>query len=310
MTGTVSGLWESLSRTHFAKVDDEFLSSFRMPGGPNSRLAAWDPLDPTMRYFKFLMFGSAIRQSERFYDLYRALGKVDIGGPVHVTAGGCRINIDYLFSIEEFLFVDSVLPTSGLRSVVEIGAGFGRTCHAFLALAPAIERYTIIDIGNVLTLSQAVLSRVVPDQFHKIEFIDAQHTHEWRGLAADLAINIDSFQEMPPSTIDMYMRDLIAVCTNLYVKNPIAKYAPESIGVSVPRERLHDVFALGYCRDVVDIFDEAQLKAARTRYLEAYRPSPEWRLIGDQPLEAFPYLHHALFARRLDQRPSAVSNAG
>jgi hypothetical protein len=102
---------------------------------------------------------------------------------------------------------------------------------------------------------------------------------------------------MPPATIDGYMNDLIARCRSLYVKNPIAKYSPEGIGLPVSAAKLHDVFALGYCRDVIDIFDEDELEGARGRYLRAYQPNTDWQLVADAPLEAFPYLHHAVYTR-------------
>jgi len=50
-----SKLWDSLATNQFAKVDEIFLANFRQPGNVNNRLAAWDPYDKTMRYFKFLI---------------------------------------------------------------------------------------------------------------------------------------------------------------------------------------------------------------------------------------------------------------
>ena len=58
--------------------------------------------------------------------------------------------------------------------------------------------------------------------------------------------------------------------------------------------RFHDVFSLGYCRDVVDLFDDESLKVARGAYLKAYRPA-RGRLLADKPMSLFPYLHHALY---------------
>jgi hypothetical protein len=102
-----SELWKSLSHTLFANVDDAFTAGFRRPGGANSRLGAWDPFDPTMRYFKFILQMAAERQPDRFFLLYRALGKVDIGAPVSVKVRSCAINIDYLLSVQEYLFLES-----------------------------------------------------------------------------------------------------------------------------------------------------------------------------------------------------------
>ena len=135
MTPETSALWKSLSRSLFVDIDDAFVARFRQPGGANSRLGSWDPRDPTMRYFKFMLYTAAERQPDRFFSLYRALGKVNVGSPVSVTVRSCAINIDYLQSIEEFMFLESAIDIAAVRSVIEIGAGFGRTCHTLLALA-------------------------------------------------------------------------------------------------------------------------------------------------------------------------------
>jgi putative sugar O-methyltransferase len=292
-----SALWRSLTSSLFASVDDAFVDSFREPGRANSRLASWDPFDNTMRYYKFMLFNAAEQQPDVFFDLYRNLGPVDIGNPVSITVRGCKVNIDYLFSVEEFMFVAQHLNIRTLRSVIEIGAGFGRTCHAILALAPSVAQYTIVDLKNVMELSRRVLKKAVPAHFHKITFIDAEDVKHSHTLTADLAINIDSFQEMPASTIDGYMTGIVDKCKYFYVKNPIGKYRPESIGLKLDEARFHDVFSLGYCRDLVDIFDDESLKAARAAYVAAYRPAGA-TLIADKSMNLFPYLHHALYRNR------------
>jgi putative sugar O-methyltransferase len=299
MPVVTSKLWTSLCADLFAKVDDDFVDEFRRPGGANKRLAAWDPFDQTMRYFKFMLFTAAERQPERFFKLYRELENVGLGHPIGVTVRSCAINIDYFLSIEEFLFLESAVDLRRIRSIVEIGAGFGRTCHALLALtAEQIDQYIIVDLPQVLELSRHALFRLIPQHYRKIRFIDANNEQAWRGLAADMAINIDSFQEMPNTTIDLYMKNLVSNCGIFYVKNPIAKYDPKTIGLTnVDEHALQDVFSLGYCRDVIDIFDDVALDRARRAYVEAYRPASRWELVADCPMEMFPYYHHALYRR-------------
>ena len=300
MTIEVSKLWKTLCADVFASTDEDFLQSFRKPGGPNSRLAAWDPLDPTMRYFKLLLYTAAERQPDRFFALYRKLGDVDIGSPISVRVRSCDINIDHFLAVDEFLFVESAIELECVRSVVEVGAGFGRTCHALLALAgERIESYCIVDLPAILELSRLALKRLVPDQFDKIRFVDASTESNWNGLRSDLVINIDSFQEMPPATIDKYMSNLVSGGRFFYVKNPIGKYDPQSIGLPLlSPEIMQDVFSLGYCRRVIDIFNDEALAQARQLYAQAYRPGEDWVLVTDKPLQLFPYYQHALFRQR------------
>lgn len=298
MSLEVSNLWKSLCANQFAEADDRFLEDFRRPGGANSRLASWDPADGTTRYFKFLLYMAAERQPERFFALYRALGRVDIGQPVAVTLRSCEVNIDYFLSLDEFLFLESAIDFSSVHSIVEIGAGFGRTCHALLALAAAnIDEYAIIDLPQVLELSKRALAKLIPAHYRKVRFIDATSENQWDHLHADLAINIDSFQEMPPSTIDSFMTRVISQCRLFYSKNPIGKYDPRSVGLRVDPAALQDVFSLGYCRDIIDIFNDDALRKVRPLYIEAYKPAVNWQAIAQRPMELFPYYHHVVYQR-------------
>jgi len=292
---TVSQLWSELTGKLFDRIDDEFLTSFRAPGGANNRLAAWDALDGTARYFKFLLFALASAKPAAFFDQYRKLGNVDLGAPTTVTIRDCRINIDYYLSIDELLFLQEAADLSKVSSVVEIGAGFGRTCHAILCLTK-VSRYVIVDLPEVLNLSSQYLRRVLPsEQYRKIEFINARETDRWTGVEADLSINIDSFQEMPPATIRSYAQNLVVYSRYHYCKNPIAKYSPASIGLKDNNVKTADVFSLGLCRNIIDIFDNRVLESARQDYLEAYCPDPGWTVRASRPLDIFPYLQHALF---------------
>lgn len=294
-TAKVSHLWNELTGSLFGRIDEEFLASFRGPGGANNRLAAWDAMDGTARYFKFLLFDLASAKPAIFFDQYRKLGNVDIGAPTAVTIRGCRINIDYYLSVDEVMFLHGAIDLSKIHSVVEIGAGFGRTCHALLSLAD-ISRYVIVDLPEVLNLSGQYLRRALPSAQHKkIEFINAQDFASWSGIEADLSINIDSFQEMPPETVRSYAKHLVAYSRFHYCKNPIAKYSPASIGLSSEHAKTLDVFSLGLCQGVIDIFDDRALEKARADYVNAYLPGPGWSVRADRPLDIFPYLHHVLF---------------
>lgn len=291
----ISQLWSELAGSLFGRVDEEFLATFRAPGGANNRLAAWDPFDRTARYFKLLLFDLGAAKPDTFFDMYRRLGEVGVGAPTSVTIRGCQVNIDYYLSVDEFMFLRDAIDVAGIRRVVEIGAGFGRTAHALLRLAD-VSSYTIVDLPEVLNLSRQYLQRVLSDEdYRKIAFVSAHDASRWRGIEADLSINIDSFQEMPPETIRNYSQNLIAYSKYHYCKNPIAKYSPGSVGLPENRARTLDVFSLGLCRSVIDIFDDSALQAAREEYLKAYSPGPDWSVRLHRPLDIFPYLHHALF---------------
>ncbi len=143
----------------------------------------------------------------------------------------CQIDIDYLFAVEEFLFLHEHMNLHTVKKVVETDAGFGRTCHAILRLVDSVEEYTIVDLPDVLKLSQAYLKCTVPDYFDRITFVANDDVEAWSDLQPDLAINIDSFQEMPPEVIDEYMSKIISASSSFYCKNPTSKYTPECVGL-------------------------------------------------------------------------------
>jgi putative sugar O-methyltransferase len=296
----VSKQWEKLTQEQFQHVDDELLATFRAPGSKN-KFVAWDPFERASRYFKFLLFNTASKQSAEFFDAYRKLEHRELGDPLTVKYAGCDVDADYLAAVEEWEFLSRSRALDGTRTVVEIGAGFGRTCHTLLTLGASIEKYVIIDLAPMLRLSQAYLERVRPGA--NVHFVSSEDHAQIDALRPDLVINIDSFQEMPPTVIDFYMEHVVRNGRRFYCKNPVGKYLPGSIGQpDLTPAQLMDVFKIGYCQEVIDIFDEQSLQAARQAFLKAYRPvaasgDAAYTLAADKVMDLFPYFHHALYTR-------------
>ncbi len=300
-----SKLWENLVNEKFSKIDKDFLSNFREPGNANNRLAAWDPFDKTMRYFKFLLFHQVQSKSKSFFIDYLKIGSTEIGNPVfiHGPSGGgerVKINLDHFFSIEETHFLKKNFDHKSISSVIEIGAGFGRTAQAIIRLFDNVDKYSIIDLPEVLSLSQNYLKQVLSDiEFSKIEFINAMTIKEsyLESLSSDLVINIDSFQEMTEETIKFYFGNIIKNAKFFYSKNAIGKYSPQSIGLQdVNSKQILDVFSLGLSRDLIDIFDSAQLVKARKAHINQYCPV-DFIPIANEPLGIFPYYLNVLYKR-------------
>ena len=297
-----SKLWDSLVKDKFAKVDESFLSNFREPGNANNRLAAWDPFDNSMRFFKFLFFHQIQTKDKSFFANYAKIGSTSLGNPVTLKSpSGEEINLDHFFSIEEYTFLSANLNLDKIYHVVEIGAGFGRTAQALIKLVRNIEKYTIVDIPEVLSLSLSYLEKVLSkEEFAKLEFVDALSLEKDRHSfnSVDLVVNIDSFQEMPPETIRYYFERVINNSQFFYSKNVVGKYRPESVGLyDVNEEQLLDVFSLGLSTDVIDIFNEGELIKARQNHVEQYRPSGSVAVIAQEPLGIFPYYLNVLYEK-------------
>ncbi len=298
----MSRQWQKLTEDEFGRIDAEVLASFRAPGSKN-KFVAWDPFERSSRYFKFLLLSTALRQSQNFFDAYRKIENRHVGSPLTVRCAGCDIDADYLAAVEEWEFLQKSGALSGVSTVVEIGAGFGRTCHTLLTLAPDIESYVIVDLPPMLALSRAYLERAIPGR--SVTFISSDDQQRFAGLSPDLVINIDSFQEMPPHVIDGYMTNLVQRAPRFYCKNPVGKYLPASVGrPDLDESQLLDVFKLGYCRNIIDIFNDDELRKAREAFLIAYCPPPvtgtsaaAYTVAASHVMDLFPYFQHVLYTR-------------
>jgi putative sugar O-methyltransferase len=301
-----SKLWEKLTSDVFQKIDKSFLENFRAPGQEN-KFVAWDPYERSTRYLKFLLYTIASKQTNEFFEAYRKIKMSNYGNPLSVSYSDCNINADYLAAVEEWQFLKSCGGFEGVSSVVEIGAGFGRTCHAILTLSPQIKEYSIVDLDPMLELSRQYLSQVAPEILDRVQFISSNDVDLQEQLRPDLVINIDSFQEMPSSIIEGYMNRIVRKANKFYCKNPVGKYLPEAVGMpQLGPEKLLDVFKLGRCTNVIDIFCEQELQSARDDFVNKYLPPPSYdnfneikpyKAMQTQVMDLFPYFHHVLYVR-------------
>lgn len=294
-THEVSELWQTLCEELYGNVDEKFFADFREPHNPANRFSTWQPKEPTFRYYLTLVFNEVRKKNEDFFNNYRKLGDTLLGQPLCVSANGVQVNLDYLTSIEEYDFLSKSFNLNTIESVVEIGAGFGRTAHTLLKLCPNIKRYTIIDLAPMLKLSSKYLEKVLSDDAKKLNFIAATEIGEWGKIKADLAINIDSFQEMPKQTITNYIENLFTNTSAVYIKNPVCKYSPELLGIEATRK--HDVFSLGFMTQVANIFDEVELGEMRKIYSERYCPSQNHKIVNALPSDLFAYYQHILYKK-------------
>jgi len=284
---------------------------------PNNRLAAWDSLDPSLRYFKFLLFHVVNSKNKQFFRNYAKIGPTHVGNPVHIPVhipcvgrggegGRLSVNLDHFLAVEEYTFLKDHMGFSGVRDIVEIGAGFGRTAQSIIKLAPRTRSYTIVDLPNVLALSSCYLKCVLKQKdFRKLRFI-APESLETLGSfpPCDLAINIDSFQEMPPQTIKYYFQKVIGNCRFFYSKNPIGKYRPESVGlVRLSKKNMMDVFSLGLSKELIDIFDKKSMQLARKNHIKHYLPTKSFKAVAFEPLGIFAYYLHVLY-KNDNQQPA------
>jgi putative sugar O-methyltransferase len=293
--------WDNLISDHFLDINDNFLKCFRKPGRTN-KFVSWDPFEKSTRYLKFLLYNTANQMTDSFFEAYSLIKHTDLGEPLSIRYKNCDINADYLASVEEWSFLTKNNIFEAIDNITEIGGGFGRTCHTLLALEQ-ISSYTIIDLDPMLELSKSYLFKVLPDDlFSRINFVSNTNIELQESIKSDLTINIDSFQEMPTHVIDQYMERSVNNSKFFYSKNAVGKYNPSIVGMpDADQEKIQDVFHLGRCRNVIDIFNNHELKLSSKDSIQKYMPNSEtpnkWTFVDGSPMIMFQYFFHALYRK-------------
>lgn len=285
-------MWKNNIEKFFKK--NYSLENFRELGSVNGKLTSWNANEQSSRWFKFLIFNTVKQKSDDFFIKYSHLGNTSLGNPPYIKFNDLKINLDYLLAIDEYEFISKNIEINEIKNVFEIGAGFGRTTHVMLKLIKNLEHYVIIDLPELLELSKKYLESVLnKDEFSKVTFLSSEENHN-KNIDPDLVLNINSFQEMYPEVIDFYKKEYISQSKYFFSRNAICKYNPSD--VDIEGKNSDDVFELGYCREVVNIFDNKEIKNQLKFYIDRYNPGDWSFLSGEEDL--FPYYYKVIYKNK------------
>lgn len=263
----------------------------------NHKLALFNPEVNGVRYLKTVNFLLASTLSSAEKSLLKNTMNRDLGNPLSIRYEGVSVCLDYLQAAKE---VDFIQRATALEksSIVEIGAGYGRTCHTLLSNFD-IEHYCIIDLPNALQLSHRYLSEVLDaSSFKKISFISVAEFDASKLGAFDLAINIDSFAEMDKEVVHEYLAFIDMHCKAFYTKNPVGKYYDQSLdGHSQGEEVIELALKQGVLTDILDIDNQSEVTEASKKFLQAYKPSADWAAKADSWAVPISYIWQALFVK-------------
>lgn len=275
-----SKLWQRINETLITRDRIKSLSSFRSDA-VNFKISLWNPGTNGLRYLKMLTFNLCAGLTAEEREIIRKTKKRHVGDPYTVRYDGEDMCLDYIQAAYELAFLRRHAPLDR-KKILEIGAGYGRTCHALLSNHD-VRSYCIIDLHNCLELSRRYLKTVLPDRsFRKIRFVPIERIGDIDAERFDCVINIDSFAEMEPQTVREYLRYIDVHAAYFYVKNPVGKYEERSLVANPTGNRLRR-FALqtGLLRDLVDIYDTESVRSKVGVFRKAYRPGPGWTCAGD-----------------------------
>lgn len=290
-----SPLWIHNCETRLTKEAVSDLTGFKS-GGANFKLALWDPRANGVRYLKALIYNASARLTSESWTRLRRTRNREVGDPIAVRYNGEPICLDYLQAVLELEFIANHLELDGL-SILEIGAGYGRTCHVIMSNCD-VAAYHIVDLDNSLELARKYLGAVLDrEQFAKIQFRTVDDVDTSLGAARlDLCINIDSFAEMEARTVENYLSLINDGCRYFYVNNPVGKYLDKSLD---NHSQGADVVALametGLLRKVIDIHDSQAVEAQSRRFTDAYVPGDGWECIASSRAALWSYYWQALY---------------
>lgn len=293
-----SPLWARYSETTVTEELATDLTDFK--SSPENKLSMWDPAVNGVRYVKSLIFHIGMTLSEENLARLRNIRNRGVGSPITVRVRGEHMCTDYLLGVHELAFVAPHVPLDGAR-VLEIGAGFGRTCHTLVSNHD-IASYHIVDLPSTLALSRAYLTEVLtPEQLSLVRFVPIGEADAlFAASRFDLAINIDSFAEMTPETVTSYLTAIDETCRWFYSANPVGKYSDPTLdGHSHGAELVRMAMVTGPrpLHQVIDISDLDQVRDRVPAFLDAYRPGPAWRPVADGHHLAYTHYWQGLYRR-------------
>lgn len=170
-------------------------------------------------------------------DILAGLEEPYEGNPPSVKLNGRNISQDLANSVLEFYSVAKGLPDiKQIKTIIEIGGGYGRTAYVFLRMLPEVG-YLMVDIPPALYIAERYLAGQFPDR--KIfpyrpftNFADVAAEFKESNLAfimpdqlallpdnmTDLFLAIDCLHEMRPEQIQNYFTMIDRLSSYLYQK--------------------------------------------------------------------------------------------
>ncbi|MFJ2558040.1 MULTISPECIES: putative sugar O-methyltransferase [unclassified Streptomyces] len=297
----VNELWKYIGENEVNEDRIGDLADFKR-SQVNYRLTCFDVRTNGVRYLKTLVYNLAGQLSADDWERLRRITGRELGQPYSVTYDGEQVCLDYLRAVRDLEFIGKNVELDGAR-VLEIGAGYGRTCHTLMSNQD-IAAYTIIDLPTTMALSRKYLRTVLSEeQFGKVTFIPIDELETAPlGDGFDLAINIDSLAEMDRGTFGYYMALIAGRCRFFYTNNPVGKYMDKSLDDHARGEdALARALDAGPLTEVIDVHDNRAVRGQAGKFVDAYRPGSGWSCVADEWAAPFTWYWQALF-----QAPAAA----
>lgn len=155
--------------------------------------------------------------------LLEKLEEPEEGNPPRLYRGGRLISQDLANAVLEYQSIlQGPVSAAGVRTILELGPGYGRTAYVFLKLRPGV-RYILVDIPPALYVAERYLSGLFPDrpvfrfrafgayedvgeemERAQIVFLMPHQMELMPAQSVELFVNISSLHEMRPEQVRYY----------------------------------------------------------------------------------------------------------
>jgi SAM-dependent methyltransferase len=122
-------------------------------------------------------------------ELLDSMSEPLVGNPYHVLCDGRVITLDLACSVREYWLLSQHVDFKEIKSIAEVGGGYGRTAYVIAKLHPHIK-YVLYDVEPSIGLAKRYLNEVLP--VNNFEF---NTPDELKG-PCDLLLAINCLHEM------------------------------------------------------------------------------------------------------------------
>jgi len=245
------------------------------------RITTWDPSTNGLRYMKILLYNLGIQLTSQQLELLSNIKNKSVGNPISVTIEGEELCYDYIQAAYEITTLFNLINLNN-KNILEIGGGYGRTCHSILSNVNC-DSYTIVDLEEMIGVSKVYLKEVLDSSnYHKIKFITIENFDILKEQYFDLVIQIDGFNEMVKEVVEDYLNYIDTNSSYFYVKNPVGKYENrENISTSDDEQTIERALKSGIITEVIDINNSREIKEASHNFVNVFKPSEKWDLVHE-----------------------------
>ncbi len=236
-----SKYWEELNRKNLRQLADNRYENFKRTLARNYFTWIINPFDEQLRFLmrdaglwrslRYLLGAIVapthppLKRKHTFYyntltnllwdyvqkndpdDLLARLSEPREGNPPEIMRDGRLISQDLANSMLEYqAILHPALDRRDVRTILELGPGYGRTAYVFLTLQPGF-RYILVDIPPALYVAQRYLSTVFKDR-RIFAFRAFDHYNDVRDeiAAADIVfLTPNQLELMPDKSVDLFL---------------------------------------------------------------------------------------------------------